>query len=220
MQNGPNTSELERGVIIPLEWIKEHPDNPSEHTEQDIRYLRASLKRFGQVRDLVVRRLDKGYQMIAGHGMRKAMLAEGYTEASCTVVPNEWTDVQAAGYLLIDNHRASDDDRRLLLLWEQQVSAGAALDSIGVDEDDIIAARAMLAMDELHQEANANPRPRAVPDTQQHQHVKLVLYMEQVDAVEAAIKKTGLENRGEALLRICTAYLENDWIPAQEVLNG
>lgn len=41
--------------------------------------------------------------------------------------------------------------------------------------------------------------------------IRPVLYMEQVDLLERAIKKAGLRNRGEAVAAICRAYLgEND----------
>jgi ParB-like chromosome segregation protein Spo0J len=213
---GVGEAVIERGKSIELDLVDPHPDNASVHTEADIAYLVASLRRFGQPRDLIVRRRGKRYQLIAGHGVRLALLRLSVTHVFCTIVPDHWTDVQAAGYLLIDNHRADQDDQRLLLLWDRQIEAGEELATVGITADEVEAVRAMLDMDAPGVEVRAPARPRAVSDQQQHQHIKLVLYMQQVDLVENAIKKTGLDNRGAALALICQAFLENDWLPPEE----
>lgn len=40
--------------------------------------------------------------------------------------------------------------------------------------------------------------------------VKVVVYMQDLEIVERAIRETGLMNRGEALTAICRYYLENE----------
>jgi len=40
--------------------------------------------------------------------------------------------------------------------------------------------------------------------------IKPVLYIEQISIFEKAIQKTGLQNRGEAFIKICEAYLDGN----------
>jgi hypothetical protein len=100
------------------------------------------------------------------------------------------------------------------------VAAGEALATVGTDADELAMLRTVLDMDGVGDGGTWGggreaARPRAVTDAQQQQHVKVVLYMVQVDALEGAIKKTGRANRGEAIGIICQAFLDRDWMPEE-----
>jgi hypothetical protein len=71
-------------VSIPLDDLKERPDNARTHDQRNIDTLVSSLKRFGQVEPLLV---QKGsLQIIGGHGRKTAMLALGWTRADVTLL--------------------------------------------------------------------------------------------------------------------------------------
>ena len=58
--------------VVPLGAIEAHSRNYQQHPESQIAELMASLRRFGQVRSLVVQEQDGSYLMVAGHGVMEA----------------------------------------------------------------------------------------------------------------------------------------------------
>ncbi|WP_435058491.1 ParB/RepB/Spo0J family partition protein [Streptomyces sp. bgisy060] len=86
---------------IPLDDLTRYPGNPRRG---DTEALRASIRRHGQYRSLVVR--DTGTQLVvlAGNHTSDALRAEGRTTARCEVI--ECTDDQARRINLADNKLA------------------------------------------------------------------------------------------------------------------
>ena len=205
---------LERKEIA-IDLIDPDPNNPMVHDAADIAEKKAILTRFGQVQDLVVIPGKRGrFTLVAGEGRWRAMRDMEWTMVWVRIATT-WTFVDQQGYMLADNAHATPDDRKLLTIYGNQLEAGMALESVGTDEQEVELLRTVLDMDGgIDGDGGRGPaRPKVVKDEQQHQQVKVVLYMGQVDVMEAAIKKTGMQNRGDAVTAICAAFVERDWIP-------
>src|SRR6266702_3588136 len=103
--------------LISLDTIKDHPRNYREHTEQQVLNLVESLKRFGQVRGIVVQGKEDGtFVTVAGHGITKAARRLGWKEIKAEILPNSWSESSINGYLLADNYHSQHarDDEYLL----------------------------------------------------------------------------------------------------------
>jgi ParB-like chromosome segregation protein Spo0J len=126
--------------VVAIETLAAHPRNYRRHPQEQIDRLRASLKRFGQVRSIVVQRGVDAFLMVAGHGVVEAAREEGYTTLRADVIPATWTQEQIEGYLIADNEHArnADDDQLLLAqMLQEQADAGADILSLGYSTDEL-----------------------------------------------------------------------------------
>lgn len=87
-------------VRIPIDSVEEHPENARIG---DLEVIKASLKRFGQVKPIIVQ--DSTNYVIAGNNVRKALADMGDTEVDAIRIDVD--NETAKAYLLADN-RASD----------------------------------------------------------------------------------------------------------------
>lgn len=113
----------------PVAGLTYHPQNPRSG---DVDAIADSLKRFGQVKPIVVQQ-STGY-VIAGNHVLRAARALGWKQVA--VVEVDCDDATATAYLLADN-RMSDlgtFDRALL---GDLLSRLAVLDGTGYTQDDI-----------------------------------------------------------------------------------
>jgi DNA methylase/ParB/Sulfiredoxin domain len=125
---------------VALSALQAHPRNYRRHPQQQIERLRASLRRFGQVRSIVAQRGVHTFLVVAGHGVVEAAREEGYATLRADVIPATWTAEQIEGYLIADNEhsRGADDDQLLLAeMLREQESAGADLLSLGYSPDEL-----------------------------------------------------------------------------------
>jgi ParB-like chromosome segregation protein Spo0J len=98
---------------IPLAHYRPHPRNYNVHPAGQVADLRRSLRRFGQVRSVVVQDDGAGgYLGVAGHGVVEAAQAEGWPEIRADVLPADWPPEKVLAYLAADNEsgRASNPD--------------------------------------------------------------------------------------------------------------
>jgi hypothetical protein len=127
---------------LPVSMLDGHRRNYRSHPPEQIKHLVASLQRFSQVKDIVVRKNphNERYTVIAGHGVVEAARACFLPELSCVVVPESWSDQECEAYLVADNHisqGAVDDDALLVQLLTEQSNAGYDLASLGSDEESL-----------------------------------------------------------------------------------
>lgn len=111
---------VKTGELVP------HPRNYNRHSPEQLGRLRASLRRFGQVRSVVVQALDGGgYIIVAGHGLVEAAKAEGWTEVHADVIPADWPEVKVLAYMAADNElaRLADPDQEQLAALVAKVRA-------------------------------------------------------------------------------------------------
>jgi len=127
-------------TTIPVELLDGHTKNYLKHPPEQIKRLTESLKRFSQVRSIVVRKNGDRYTVLAGHGIVEAARACKFDELRCDIVPDEWDDATAQAYLVADNAHAkaaiADDDLLLALIQEDKQSGGF-LASLGSSEKEL-----------------------------------------------------------------------------------
>lgn len=122
----------------PLATLRKHPDN---YRRGDVEGIRSSLRRFGQLRPILVQASTR--YIVAGNHTFQAAQDENWSDIAAAVV--DMSDEDALAYLVADNahsDNASNDDESLLAALEKIQSTGQ-LEGIGysADEvDDLIAA--------------------------------------------------------------------------------
>lgn len=100
----------------PLDELLPDPVNARIHDDRNVAAIRASLRRFGQRKPIVV---DQQGVVIAGNGTLSAMRAEAFTHADVVVFPGSAADGRA--YALADNRTselADWDETRLVELLD------------------------------------------------------------------------------------------------------
>lgn len=110
--------------IVDAAGLMAHPQNYNDHSPGQIAELRKSLKRFGQVRSIVVQATEDvtRYLIVAGHGVVEAARARGMMRLRADVIPAAWDEVQVLAYLAADNELARagmPDEAQLAALVEQ-----------------------------------------------------------------------------------------------------
>lgn len=125
--------------VVPLAQCRPHPQNYQRHAPEQIVDLRASLRKFGQVRSIVVQDDGAdGFFLVAGHGLTEAARAEGLTELRADVIPADWPPVKVLAYLAADNElarRADPDQAQLAALVAQVQAADAELAQLAAGGD-------------------------------------------------------------------------------------
>jgi len=137
-----------------------HPQNYNKHSATQVADLRASLRKFGQVRSVVVQDDGAGgWLLVAGHGLHAAAQAEGFTDLRADVIPVDWPPVKVLAYLAADNElgRAADPDQEQLALLVAQMQVDEPeLARLAAGGDEQLTA----LLDSLDVEARAMPAAR------------------------------------------------------------
>jgi ParB-like chromosome segregation protein Spo0J len=128
-----------RNATIPIAQIAMNPGNYRKHPDDQLQKLRASLRRFGQVRSVVVQEgAPEHYLMVAGEGITTAATAEGLAEIRADILPADWTPEQVQGYLIADNQGGAEDDPvQLASLLREQQELGLDTTALGFDQGQI-----------------------------------------------------------------------------------
>jgi len=140
--------------VVPIASLTLHPRNPRRG---NLEAITESLRRFGQLRPVVVQR--SSMWLVAGNHLVRAARALGWQHLAATVV--ELDDATASSYLLADN-RCSDlgtyDEALLAAILEEQAAAGnLAGTAYGPDDIAELVARVLA-------EAERHGDPDAIPD--------------------------------------------------------
>lgn len=96
-------------IMKPVSEIVRYAKNAKIHGEEQVKRLQASLREFGFVKPLLI---DEDGNLIAGHGILTAAVAEGMEAVPC-VLAEGLTEAQRRAYILADN-RLSE-----LSSWDQ-----------------------------------------------------------------------------------------------------
>lgn len=115
--------------VVGVAECRPHPKNYNRHSEAQVGDLCVSLRRFGQVRSIVVQENGKGeglgardeerpFLLVAGEGVWTAAQRVGLEELRADVIPGDWEPVLVEAYLAADNElaRAADPDEAQLAL--------------------------------------------------------------------------------------------------------
>ncbi|HEY5277719.1 MAG TPA: ParB N-terminal domain-containing protein, partial [Coriobacteriia bacterium] len=107
-------------LVVPIASLTLHPRNPRRG---NLEAITESLRRFGQLRPVVVQK--SSMWIVAGNHLVRAARALGWQHLAATVV--ELDDATASAYLLADN-RTTDlgtyDEALLAAILEEQAAAG------------------------------------------------------------------------------------------------
>ena len=121
-------------ITITLADYQPHKRNYNRHPASQIERLRASLRKFGQPRNIVVWRK----YFVAGHGVAQAAMAEGWATLRANEIPADWPETRVMAFLAADNElsRLSDPDQAALaaLIDEARQFDGELLAAIGYDD--------------------------------------------------------------------------------------
>jgi hypothetical protein len=101
------------GKVVPIAELTPDPDNARVHGDRNMRAITASLKKFGQMKPIVVREQD--LVVAAGNGTLAAAVSLGWSKIAASVIP--MTDTEFVDYGLADNKTAE------LASWDFEVVA-------------------------------------------------------------------------------------------------
>lgn len=105
------TAEMQ---LIATEKLIPYVNNARTHSAKQINKLRSSLREFGFINPVII---DRGFNVIAGHGRIEAAKAEGISEVPC-VFADYLTEAQKKAYILADNRMAMDAG------WDEELLRG------------------------------------------------------------------------------------------------
>ena len=122
--------------LVSTDKLIPYVNNARTHSPEQIKKLRSSLREFGFVNPVII---DRGYNVIAGHGRLMAAKEEGITEVPCVYV-DHLTDAQKKAYILADNRMAMDagwDEELLAVEMQELQDLGYDLSMTGFDEKEL-----------------------------------------------------------------------------------
>jgi hypothetical protein len=161
------------------------PSNVRKHSRRNLDAIKASLRKFGQQKPIVV---DAKGIVLAGNGTLTAAQELGWTEIQ--IVRTELAGVEATAFAIADNRTAE------LAEWEDSLNdVLKSLQDEGVDLADL-----GYSPEDLGQfAANAVGMPElASGDKQPFQQKTFTLHDEQAEDVDAAIAKAKQMGHGES----------------------
>jgi DNA modification methylase len=126
----------ERFEKVDVDRLIPYARNARTHSKEQVLQLRSSLREFGFVNPVIV---DKGLNIIAGHGRILAAKAEGMAEVPCVFVEH-LSEAQKKAYILADNRLALSagwDEELLALEFADLKELGFDLGLTGFDEAEV-----------------------------------------------------------------------------------
>lgn len=189
-----------------LASVRAHPRNYNAHPQAQVERIAASLRKFGQVRSVVVWRS----MILAGHGVVEAARSLGWREIAADVLPDAYPEHLALAYVAADNELArlgEPDAAQLAAILEESAAADAelllAMGYTDAEYGRLLGEMEMTALSD----ADGGGTGREAMGKGADKQIKAVLYAQDVATFEAAILATGKRNRGDAVLEICRFYL-------------
>lgn len=126
-----NEKNLSRVIEIDMDRIYPNPNQPRRRfTDSDMAELAASIKVNGLIQPIVVRRIDMGYELVAGERRLRAARLCGMTEIPCIVV--DTTERGSAMISLVENMQRKD-----LNFFEEAEAINSLTELFGLTQDDI-----------------------------------------------------------------------------------
>lgn len=89
--------------VVDPHSLVDNPKNPRLHDRDQLLKLGAALRRFGQTKPILARKANR--MIVAGHGLRQAMMREGFSQAQVYF----WdVDQQTADAFMLADNRLGD----------------------------------------------------------------------------------------------------------------
>lgn len=123
--------------IVDIDSIRPWPTNYNDHPDQQLQYLRGSLRDFGQVKNVII----WGDYIVAGHGLVEAAKGRGWRRIEVKRLPAEWSETQVEAVLIADNRLAqlstANDEKLADMLQRVRQENSTLLDSVGYNSDEV-----------------------------------------------------------------------------------
>ena len=201
------TTMMPTNQRVKLAEIKTHSRNYNRHPAKQIERIAMSLRKFGQVRSIVVWQNT----ILAGHGVVEAAKALGWQSIVADVLPDEYPEHLALAYVAADNElsRLSDPDQAALaaILEESMKTDDELLQAIGYEHGEL--ERLLKELEQSALEEMTDYKTDYGIGKKKEKIIRAVISMSSVLMLESAILATGQRERGLALIDICQFYLEN-----------
>ena len=118
-------------VEVNIDRIYPNPNQPRrKFTEEDLKELAASIKTNGLIQPIIVRRLDIGYELVAGERRLRAARLGGMTMIACIIV--ETTERGSAIMALTENMQRKD-----LNFFEEAEAISVMIELFGYTQEDV-----------------------------------------------------------------------------------
>lgn len=128
-----NQSAETKPVSVRISQIEPNKDQPRKEFDQDaLDDLADSIRTYGLLQPLLVRPLEKGYQLVAGERRWRASRIAGLTEVP--VIIRELTDAETAEIALVENLQRED-----LNPIEEAAGYKQLMDDFGFTQDEVAA---------------------------------------------------------------------------------
>lgn len=181
------------------------PDNANVHTPENLQAIRESLQRFGFRKNAIVVE-EQSRMVFAGNGLVTVLLQDQIDVCPVLWLPSDMSTEDIKAFALVDNQTARLAEWDFSQLQETLGEIAAAHDktALGFNDD---------TLDSTFSELDAiadtfeNPTQAASPETQTPM-IRLLFAPSDIAIVEKAIRHTGENTRGDAITRICRAYLD------------
>ena len=95
-------------VELPIEALREAPWNANQIDAAMLQRLRSSISRYGLIQNLVVRRIDNGYEVLSGNQRLKLLREFNLSKVPCVIV--DLDDGHARLLTQVLNHTHGSDD--------------------------------------------------------------------------------------------------------------
>jgi ParB-like chromosome segregation protein Spo0J len=102
---------------VPISSLSQDPSNARKHPDRNLEQIKASLRRFGQQKPIVV---DATNTVRAGNGTLAAAIALGWT--SIAIVRSDLPKTELTAYAIADNRTAE------LAEWDAQILSATLAD--------------------------------------------------------------------------------------------
>ena len=123
--------------IVDIDSIRPWPTNYNDHPDQQLQYLRGSLRDFGQVKNVII----WGDYIVAGHGLVEAAKGRGWRRIEVKRLPANWSEIQVEAVLIADNRLAqlstANDEKLADMLQRVRQENSTLLDSVGYNGDEV-----------------------------------------------------------------------------------
>ncbi len=148
MSLAPNTGKsIVKLISLPIDQLFFDPANARKHGSRNLDAIKASLKRFGQQKPIVV---DPSNTVLAGNGTLRAAYELGWTHIQC--VRSLLKAGDASAFAIADNRTAElaewDMDRLVKTLDAIEEDPGAQLWSTGFDKEELESLAKKLGFDD------------------------------------------------------------------------
>lgn len=130
------------------------PNNVRTHSSKNIEAIKESLRKFGQVKPIVI---NSDHFVVAGNGTLQAAKELGWTQIATVEIPADWDSAKIKAFAIADNRSAELANWDLPQLADQLDELkeyGFQLQDIGFTKQDL---ETMIRLEEAKQKGKTDP---------------------------------------------------------------